>query len=134
MKNRFYMIVIGLLVLQIMACTTTDNTDPGDPVTKFLGTWKVTETCQRMNYNVDIQQDPGNSTQVLIYNFGNPGAGYDPAVGLVVSNTINVDSQTIGTGWTVSGTGTYQSNGTISWVYALIVPPNNYSCTATFSK
>jgi hypothetical protein len=134
MKSSYYMIVIGLLVLQFYACAPSDNTDPNDPVAKFLGTWKVTESCSRMNYDVDIQQDPGNSAQVLISNFGNPGAGYDPAVGLVVSNTVTVSSQTIGTGWTVSGNGTYHSDGTIAWNYTLIVPPNNYSCSATFSK
>ncbi len=134
MKTRYLLTVIGLAALLIFGCTTTDNTNPSDPVSKFLGTWKVNESCRKMNYNVEIQQDPGNSAQVLINNFGNPGAGYDPAVGLVVSNTVTVASQTIGTGWTVSGTGTYQSDGSMSWNYTLIIPPNSYSCSSTFTR
>lgn len=126
--------MISCLALQLPACVPTEDVNPDDPVAKFLGSWKVTETCSRMNYNVDIQQDPGNSAQVLIYNFGNPGSGYDPAVGLVVTNSIIVSSQTIGEGWTVSGTGIYQSNGMISWDYSLLIPPSDYSCTARYSK
>lgn len=135
MKIRIILIIISLLAFQIPGCVPVDeNVDPDDPVAKFLGEWKVNESCRRLNYNVTIQQDPGNSAQVLIYNFGSPGIGYDPAVGLVVSNSINVSSQTIGEGWTVKGKGTYQTNGTISWDYTLIIPPSEYDCSATFSR
>ena len=120
--------------MQMPACVPVDDTNPDDPVTKFLGEWNVNESCRKLNYIVDIQQDPGNSAQVLIYNYGNPGPGYDPAVGLVVSNTIQVQPQTIGEGWTVSGNGTYMTNGTISWDYTLIIPPSQYDCSAAFSR
>lgn len=127
--------MISLLVLQIPACLPTDdNVDPDDPVAKFLGVWKVNETCNRLNYNDTIVQDPGNNSQVLIYNFGNPGPGYDPAVGLVVSNSIHVSSQIIGEGWTVEGKGTYQPDGTITWNYTLVIPPYEYDCSATLTK
>ena len=134
MKTRIFLTMLSLMVLIMPACLPTDDVDPDDPVDKFLGTWKVNETCSRMSYDVDISKDPGNSAQVLIYNFGNPGAGYDPAVGLVVSNTIQISPQTIGEGWTVSGKGTYKSDGTISWNYTLIIASIEYSCTATYFK
>lgn len=135
MKTRIFLIFLSLLALQMPACLPVDeDINPDDPVAKFLGQWKVNESCRRLNYNVDITQDPGNSAQVLIYNYGNPGPGYDPAVGLVVTNNVYVSSQTIGEGWTVSGKGTYQSDGTISWDYELIVPPQEFGCVATFSR
>jgi hypothetical protein len=135
MKTRTILLMIALMAIQVPACLPTDDdVDPDDPVTKFLGAWKVIETCNRLNYDVQIQKDPGNTAQVLLYNFGNPGPGYDPAVGLVVSDDIYISSQTIGEGWTVSGQGTYQSNGTVSWDYILIIPPSQYDCTATFSR
>jgi len=135
MKSRVLLIIIGMLVLILPACLPTDeNVNPDDPVTKFLGDWKVNESCRRLNYNVDIQADPGNSAQVLIYNYGNPGVGYDPAVGLVVTNIVHVSSQTIGEGWTVSGKGTYQVDGTISWDYTLIILASELDCNAIFSK
>jgi len=127
--------MLFLVTLLAPACLPPDdNTSPDDPVAKFLGAWNVNESCQRSNYSVEIQADPGNSAQVLIYNFGNPGPGYDPAVGLVVTNSIYVSSQTIGEGWTVSGKGTYQSGGTISWDYTLIISGIQYSCSADFSR
>jgi hypothetical protein len=135
MKTRNILIIISMVAMMLPACLPTDNNvDPADPVTKFIGSWKVSESCRRLNYNVDIQADPDNSAQVLIYNYGNPGPGYDPAVGLVVSNSVHVSPQTIGEGWTVSGKGTYQSDGTISWDYTLIIGPGTYQCTALFSK
>ncbi|MCK9400639.1 MAG: hypothetical protein M0Q51_11690 [Bacteroidales bacterium] len=135
MKTRVIIIMMGMLVLIMPACLPTDeNVNPDDPVAKFLGDWKVNESCRRLNYNVEIQADPGNSAQVLIYNYGNTGPGYDPAVGLVVTNSVHVSSQTIGEGWTVSGKGTYQVDGTISWDYTLIIGPSEFSCNALFSK
>jgi hypothetical protein len=135
MKTRMLLIAFGMLVLLVPSCLPTDNNvNPDDPIAKFLGSWNVNESCRRMNYSVDIQADPGNSAQILIYNFGNPGPGFDPAVGLVVSNTVNVSTQNIGSGWSVSGKGTYLSNGNISWTYELFIPPSQYNCSATFTK
>ncbi len=131
---RFLMMGLVMVLFTYASCELEDDVDPTDPMEKFLGVWKVNETCQRMNYSVDIQPDPGNSAQVLISNFGNPGPGYSPAIGIVTSNSINVFSQIIGEDWTVSGKGTYQANGTISWEYSLIIGPNSYDCTATYSR
>jgi len=133
MKTRYLFLVILLFLFQVPACVPVDeDNDPDDPVAKFLGSWNVSESCRRGSHTVEITQDPSNSAQVLLDNFGNPGSGYDPAVGLVVSNSIHVYSQTIGEGWTISGKGTYQSDGTIAWDYTLIIPPNTYECSATF--
>jgi len=134
-RTCLFLMIVGFILLIMPACLPADeNVDPDDPVTKFLGEWKVDESCQRLNYKVEIQADPGNSSQVLIYNFGNPGPGYDPAVGLVVTSSVYVSSQTIGEGWTVSGKGTYKSDGTISWDYTLIVNSSTLDCSAQFSK
>ncbi len=133
---------INLMALTIMlitgfsACLPDDSNDPNpsDPREKFLGEWKVAEDCRRMNYTVTITPDGGNTSQVLIENFGNPGPGYDAAVGLVVSNSLYVNSQTIGEGWTVSGKGTYQADGSVSWDYTLIISGSQLDCTAGFTR
>jgi hypothetical protein len=134
MKTKLLLTMISWLVFFIPACLPDEDVNPDDPVAKFLGTWKVNENCRKLNYDVDIVADPSNSAQVLIYNFGNPGPGYDPAVGLVVTNSVYVSTQTIGEGWTVSGTGSYQVDGTISWDYTLIIGPSTLDCSALFSK
>lgn len=134
MKTKLFLLLIALLALQMPACLPEEE-ENGDPVEKFLGQWKVTETCNRMNYNVEIVNDPSASDQVLIHNFGNPGPGYDPVVGVVVGNNIYVDNQTTGEGWTITnGTGYYNSlTDKIEWDYTLTIPPNEYNCSATYS-
>jgi hypothetical protein len=133
MKTRALFILAIFFLFQVPACIPVDeDIDPDDPVDKFLGSWNVSESCRRGSYTVDISKDPSNSAQVLLENLGNPGPGYDPAVGLVASDNIHVYSQTIGEGWTISGKGTYQTDGTIEWDYTLIIPPNTYVCSATF--
>ena len=130
------LLVAALTMTLFQACIIEEDDDvnPTDPRTKFLGDWKVNEDCSRANYMTYIRLYPGNSTQVLIENFGNPGPGYDPAVGLVVSNTIKVSSQNIGEGWTVSGQGTYQQNGSILWNYSLIIGGYKENCSASYSR
>lgn len=134
-KTRLLLILVGTVVLLFPTCLPTDeNVNPDDPVAKFLGQWKVSEDCVRNSYVVTISQDPGNSSQVLLDNFASPGPGYDPAVGLVVGNTIHVTSQTIGEGWTVSGTGTYRNDNSIAWNYTLYIASSKYTCSATYTK
>jgi len=136
MKTRFILILLALLALQFNSCLTEDD-DPvyEDPEDQFIGVWKVNETCNRMTYDVEITDDPEHYSQVLIYNFGNPGPGYDPVVGIVAGSSIYVESQTIAEGWTVSGEGmiTKSNPPVISWEYTLIIPPNEYNCTATYT-
>jgi hypothetical protein len=118
-----------------MPACLPEEEENGDPIEKFLGQWKVNETCSRMNYNVEIVNDPSASDQVLIYNFGNPGPGYDPVVGVVDGYNIYVDNQTTGEGWTITnGTGYYNAlTDQIEWDYTLTIPPNEYNCSATYS-
>jgi hypothetical protein len=125
---------LTLTVFQSCEIEGDDIVNPEDPRTKFTGEWKVNEACTRGNYMVYIRLDPNNSTQILIENFGNPGPGYDPAVGLVVSKTVKISSQNIGEGWTVSGEGAYQQNGDIQWNYSLVINGIESECTAVFTR
>jgi len=129
-------LIIALALFCFPSCEIIDDDDlnPADPREKFLGSWKVNETCQRATYSVNVTADPGNSAQVLIYNFGNTGPGYTPAIGLIVGSKVNVFSQTIGEDWTVNGNGTYQSNGTISWTYTLVIGVSQLECSATYFR
>ena len=132
-----HLFILGILSLTLSpACDlgTDDPVDPGDPRDKFLGGWKVNESCNRGNYIVTIKPDDSNSSQVLLENFANAGPDSDDAVGLVVSNSIIVSSQTIGEGWTVSGNGEYKQDGTISWNYSLVIGAFQEDCTAVYSK
>jgi hypothetical protein len=132
--------IAGIVLLTILVmsgfqgCVIDDgDVPPGDARAKFLGDWKVNEDCSRGNYIATIKADAGNSSQVLIENFGNPGPGYDEAVGTVVGNSISVSVQNIGEGWTVSGNGTYNTNGSIAWSYTLVVSGYTENCTSVFT-
>ena len=129
-------LIFALALFCFPACEIYEDDDlnPADPREKFLGNWKVNETCQRATYSVNVTTDPGNSAQVLIYNFGNTGPGYNPAIGLLVGSTVNVSSQTIGEDWTANGKGTYQSNGTILWTYTLVIGASQLECSATYFR
>jgi len=129
----------GLFVLMILALTAFQGCviddpdgDPTDAREKFLGQWKVTESCSRGNYIATIRADAGSDSQVLIENFGNPGPGYDDAVGTVAGNSITVGVQNIGEGWTVSGYGIYITGGGISWTYTLVINGYSETCSASF--
>jgi len=133
-QRYFTFLFIALFTLLISGCVTDDDdVEPGDPRDKFLGNWTVSESCIRLTYEVEIVYDPMNSSQVLIYNFGNPGPGYDPAVALVVSNKIYVANQVIGENWTVNGEGTL-TDDEILWDYELKLSGSLLQCTATYYK
>ena len=133
LKSYILPIMIGI-ILGFATCTLEEDDDPTQPDArdKFLGTWKVNESCQRGNYTVTVKLDPSHASQVLIEGFGNPGPGYDPAVGSVVLNNIYISPQVIGEGWSVSGQGSYQKDGTISWEYFLVISGSDINCTAIY--
>ncbi len=137
MKNLRDLKLWGLiLVLGFLSCNPDDDilVDPVDDRDKFLGNWTVSETCFKSNYTVTISADPGNSAQVLLANFGNPGPNYSPAVGLVAGGKIFVANQVIGDGWTINGTGNLQGTQIINWTYTLVIAGNSLSCTSEFIK
>ena len=137
MKKTKELLLMGLIiVLGSISCNPDDDpfVDPGDDRDKFMGAWSVNESCFKSNYTVTITKDPGNSVQLLLANFCNPGSSYAPAVGLVAGNKIFVSNQTIGDGWMVSGTGTLQNTHTILWTYNLVIAGNSLSCSSEFNK
>jgi len=116
----------------IIGCVNDEDPDPGDPRDKFLGTWKVSETCLKLNYEVEITYDPQNSSQVLINNFGNPGSGYQAAVAMVVNDKIYISEQETGENWLVSGEGSYLTSNEIEWEYNLTISGNLMQCNSTY--
>jgi hypothetical protein len=132
--------ILMLLLVAVVTCFSgclpeEENGDTADERDKFLGVWKVDESCNKGNFSVTITKDPDNSAQVLLDNFGNPGPGYEPAVGLVVGQTIVVSPQVIGEDWNVNGDGIYdEDSDTIGWDYTLDIGGSQLTCTALFWK
>jgi len=109
-----------MLVLILPACELDDVDPDGDIRDKFIGTWRFDESEAKNDlafYTVQISKDPGNSSQVLLRNFGNAGNFYS-AYGIVTTNRITVSSQTLAS-FTISGSGTTVSNTRMNWTYSI---------------
>ena len=125
-----------ILVLGIISCNPDDDVfvDPGNDRDKFFGSWTVNESCFKSNYTVIISADPGNSAQVLLSNFGNPGPNYEAAIGIVAGRKIIVTTQIIGDGWSINGIGDLDDNDNIIWTYTLVIAGNSLSCSSEFTR
>jgi hypothetical protein len=136
MRATKILLTLAVLVsVFFIGCETDDPLIETDPRDKFLGLWTVAEECNRLSYDVNIAYDPGNSAQVLISNFANPGPGYDPVIALVAGDKIIVQEQEVGDGWITSGDGTYDSgNDLVEWSYDLTIGGNLMICTATYTR
>lgn len=133
---RICLFFILVIIIGFLSCNPDDDTfvDLGDDRDKFCGSWNVSETCFKTNYTVSISKDPSNSAQVLLLNFGNPGPGYNAAVGLVAGSKIFVASQIIGDDWTVSGTATLIDPNLMTWGYSLVIAGNSMDCSSDYSR
>ena len=124
-----------LLVLAILfifqSCVVEDDTPFTDPREKFLGTWNVNDQSGRINYLVNIANDPAQSAQVILYNFADMGAS---ASGLVVGSKIIVDKQDVGNGFLANGTGTYISSSKLEFEFLLDDGIDIEKRVAVFSK
>jgi len=129
------LLIIGILVssaLLLQSCTKEeDPSDEENTRTLFVGNWTVTDQCSKQTYSVNISFDDDNSSQVIISNYANLGKS---AKAVVAGSNIQVESQNIGNGYSVSGSG--QLNGEIiSWSsYNFETDSDLTECTATFSK
>lgn len=123
-------LIFAVLMLFFVSCVPTDDNDL-DPVTKFIGTWSVSDRAARINYEVSINRNPQNSAEVLLVNFGDLG---NSAVGLVVGNTIVIDKQILTGDYSVDGSGSYVNDHKLSFNYQLDNGIETESRVADFTK
>jgi hypothetical protein len=112
--------------------------DPfADPVDKFLGNWKATETSTLYGpgyvYDVTITRNTSNSVEILISNFYMQGV-QERAKALVTGNTLTIVEQTICDGTiTIEGSGKYVSEK-IELTYTALDGADLDQVTAIFSR
>ena len=109
-------VLLVIFTIGFYGCVTGDVNEDDDPIEKYLGTWKVSDQAARLNYEVIIQRNLSNSTEILLVNFADLGG---TAVGLVVGNSVVIDKQTITSGYQVEGTGSYISSSELRFNYEL---------------
>ncbi len=100
---KYFIIAFVTLAFFVSSCTDTP-TDGDDDLQKYVGTWNVSDQSARINYSVTIEPNPSNSAEILLNNFAGLGSS---AVALVVGNSLAIDSQSVTSDYTVSGSGSY---------------------------
>ncbi len=122
-----------LMVVLLSGCALDEEVLPeDDAVSAYLGVWSVIDNeLKTLNYEVVISKNPANSAEILLDNFAQSG---DAAVGLVTGNTVTIVNQTIGNGWSVSGTGRYISSSRLEFTYSLTIGGDATNNSAIFTK
>ena len=133
-RNCYLLIMIGLMIFSFSSCEPDKDDDNADLRDKFVGTWRFNESEAKSDlafYTVEITKDAGNSTQVLLKNFGR--IGNNTVEGIVTANRITVDKQTRGS-IEVSGIGNSASNTRMNWTYTINDGANEETFTAVADK
>ena len=137
MKSSIIPVLLILLSGFILNSCTVDDDDDGpyvDPRIKFLGDWSVNnEDCNKSRYMVTISEDPSNSAQLLLFNFGFSQTA-EPDTAIVAGNKITLFEQVNSEKWEVAGIGEYEEPDIIDWTYTLYISGDLQSCTATYVK
>ncbi|MFC1734091.1 hypothetical protein ACFL6I_27620 [candidate division KSB1 bacterium] len=119
-KILLNLLLFGFFFYAFTNCKKDEDNDPDiDPRDKYVGTWLCTEDTPKKNtkiaYTVTINLDPGNSSQILLYNFNLFGPS-ENVHGLVTNNVVTVPVQTV-SNTTVDGKGNLIDNNTMNWLY-----------------
>lgn len=126
--------VSAIVALIIAGCETTDINGPTDARDDFVGSWNAVENPgpNQTTFPVTITKDT-ITDRILIGNFNNLGGSVKP-YGVVNNTTLTIPSQTK-SGYTISGSGSYNS-GTqkISLNYTVNDGISTETYTATLSK
>jgi hypothetical protein len=137
---RFFLLLTAVSSFFLNGCeTTTDTPATDDPRDPYIGVWQFAESGKSLNgqsYIVTISKDPGNSSQVLLENFGNPGTSSVSVTGIVTANQIVVSTQSMENGWSVEGSGkiTNADKTMMSWTYSITAGGDKTTYYATASR
>jgi len=124
-KNIFRIVLVLLIAGFIDACQKDSTTDPsvtGTDRDKFLGTWitQSSGTSGTLNFTMTIAAGASSANQVKIANFDLEGSGaYIFADVSGNSLTISLPPLNVIGNDTIEGTGTYNSNNTLSFNYTI---------------
>jgi hypothetical protein len=144
MKSTFLLLIFfaAVITINFSACEPVDEGSTGGDIRDpFIGEWQFYESgllksAKSQSYIVTIAKDPGNSSQVILKNFGNSGSDDVTVTGLVTSSQIVVSSQKMSNGWTAEGSGstTNPAKTAMSWQYSLTIAGSKETYTASATK
>ncbi len=129
-KKLFTLLVLSFGIIVITSCVDTSQDNISD-IYKYLGTWNVSDQSARINYSVSIIANPSNSSEIIMNNFADLNT---TAIALVVGNSLAIDSQSLGSGISVSGSGSFVASGELQFSFDLDDGIDVDSRIATFTK
>ncbi|MFA8300271.1 MAG: hypothetical protein ACEPOV_08930 [Hyphomicrobiales bacterium] len=110
----------------------TDNEEYVDAREKYIGTWKVSESLQKLNYTVDIIRDPDNSANVIIKNFADTKSDIEA---IVTGSTLHITGKPLGEDIVVNtAVGKYMSSVLLEFEYALTISGEKKTYKANYTK
>ncbi|HLG34150.1 MAG TPA: hypothetical protein VI757_04660 [Bacteroidia bacterium] len=136
-KNKWILFVAVTTagVLFVTSCAKDDESAGGNDRDKFLGAWITTSTGSvsgTLNFTMNITAGSSSPTQIKIENFDAEGSGLFRFAD-VGGNALSITQQSI-SGDTISGSGTYNSNNTLSFTYTIRDGQTVENRTATAHK
>jgi hypothetical protein len=137
---RIFLLFTALSGFLLTGCEPIEETPTGDdPRDPYIGVWQFLESFKSplgQSYIVTIKKDPSNSSQVILENFGNPGAQDITVTGIVTANQIVVSTQNMSNGWTVEGTGKIANvnKTSMDWNYSITAGGDKEYYTATATR
>ena len=121
-KGRIYKYAIVLmLITSIISCSKKEDTptSPGnDARDNLVGSWTCDETSKlsgKASYSVNISKDVASNDGIIIKNFYQLGSSTN-TLGSLDGTYITIPQQSV-SGYTVKGSGTYNSNTTINFTF-----------------
>jgi len=126
-------LMVFSIVFSLTSCELDDGVDPDDtdPVSIFLGRWMVSDNELKINYEVTIQRNPSNTSEVLLQNFAGSGS---TATALVTGKTLTLISPVIGNNWQISGSGAYKNASRMEFNYRLTIGGSMENRFAMFTR
>ncbi|HEY9114223.1 MAG TPA: hypothetical protein VIN10_05950 [Bacteroidales bacterium] len=134
LKASYIAIFFTIVITSFYACEETFDLNPDsstDYVKKYLGTWHVSDQAARLNYDVVIKRNPGDSTSIILENFADMRGS---AIGMVIGNTVVISLQPIGGGMMSEGSGNYLSASELKFNFVLDNGIDSESRVGFFSK
>lgn len=134
MKTSRFFFFLFFVTIVFCSCTKDDlfgDDDDDSNLSLFVGSWRVSDNELKINYNVTIEKDANNYSEVLMYGFAD-SQGATRA--LITGRTITIETQSIGNSWQVRGSGSLLTNNSIEISYTLIISGSSESRRAVFTR
>ncbi len=115
-------IVVAMMSFAFEACQKDTENNPATSTSdrdKFIGTWNTSSNGavhNSLSFTMNIAAGSSSASQIKMENFDAEGPGTF-VIGYVSGSSVSIQQQVVN-GDTIQGSGSYNSNGTLSFTYS----------------